>query len=170
MKSVSDMMDEYEGYDKTKEEDWTVGIKSQEERINDEVLDMEISHKVDVGKDEVMKELLQLPEILYNLRDTVIKQEQRLSECTAVRKAVETRVSNDVHSEEGENGKKRFANVQAREVETRKRLDADSDYGVARQNENKARSEMNVTKRDIEYVINRFKAMRTLAPFFQDGK
>ncbi|MFC1754490.1 hypothetical protein ACFL96_14035 [Thermoproteota archaeon] len=132
---------------------------------------MEVSHKIEVVRGDVVKELLQLPEILYNLRDTIIKQEKKLTECVAIRKAVETRVSAEVHTAvDDETKKKVFANVQARSTEEKRRLEEDTEYGVAKKAEIDARAEVNVTKRDIEYVINRFKGMRTLAPLFYDEK
>lgn len=126
--------------------------------------DLAIPHKIDVTRTDIKRELLLLPEIIYNLRGTLNTQNQKLYECVMDYDIAKAEIGNQVLNAVDSKGKKKFTNVQQRDFETKNRLKSDVKSIALANNVKSQRQEIDITKRDIDFVINRFKSIRILAP------
>ena len=128
-----------------------------------------IKHKINllleearVLQEDVERELLLLPKLMYQLRELLLSQSKALNETIALRKSAELRVSNEVYKQ----SKDKFPNAQARENEINKKCNEDTQVQQLKSTEKKQREEVEITKNDLEYIDDRFKAVRSIAPFY----
>lgn len=127
----------------------------------------ELPQGIDINKQEVMKELLQLPVIITNLRTTLLKQEKVMQKIVAKRESANGRIIMEIINHTTD-GKKTFPNTEIRKVEFHERCKKDIEITQLKKEEQEEKQEIDISKKDIEYCQNRFGAIKRLTPFFYD--
>lgn len=137
-------------------------------------MDEKINNDVEVGKEQLIKEMLILPNSIKSLRKEVISTEEKYSELIYERKEIELEVQQQVAEEtvkkDNDKEKLAFTNAMQKEYEVKKRLKVNDKYQKLKISEKETKKANTMTKNDIEFCFNRLKSLRMIAPFFYDAK
>lgn len=125
---------------------------------------------LETNKDDMQKELLLLPKLIYQMRKTLIGQEKKVSEKISERKKIDYEIAKAVTNEttKEEEGKEKlvYRNAMSRDAEVKRRLNDNEKYQKLKEEEQKAKELVDETRYDIEYCFNRLKSLQKIAPFY----
>lgn len=111
------------------------------------------------GKEQMIKELMDLPQMIRNQTIKVQNAEWELAELKTAIKAYEFAKYNEVEAE----GKEKWSSKEKREAETNSRLGKDENYQVQVKQAEKDKVSLDDMRLDLEYMNNRFKALRSVS-------
>lgn len=131
---------------------------------------VEMPKGLELDRDMMKKELLQLPILIRQMRTTLIEQERKISDKISDRKAIDYSVAKEVTEEKtkGEDEKEKivYRNAMSRDAEVKRRLADNEKYRKLKTEELEIKGLIDETRYDIEYCFNRLKSLQKIAPFY----
>lgn len=136
--------------------------------MNKEIQDLQQDYDINITK--MQKQLLLIPNIILNLRNTLLEQEEKLTELIKNKKEIETKLLEIVNEETTTNTKgqetQKYKTLLARELEVEKRANNQKEYIQVTKEVKIQQKLVQQTKNDIEFCINRLKSLRNISPYF----
>jgi len=130
---------------------------------------VDLNKKTEVTKDELQVEMLQLPNVIHQMRMTLIVQERELSGTIAMKQEIDIKTQQIVSTATTKDTGCTtfiFKNKMMRDAEVKTRLQTDKDFLALKQKETKVKEQINQTHYDIEFCFNRLKSLRKIAPYY----
>lgn len=130
----------------------------------------EMQQDYDMNINKLQKQMLLLPNIIRNLRTTLLEQEEKLTTLIETKKKNETEMLEIVNQEVITNTKgqeiQKYKTILVRELEVEKRLKTKTEHKKVLQTIKEQQRLVAETKNDIEFCINRLKSLHYMSPYF----
>lgn len=131
---------------------------------------------MELTNEKVEQELVRLPQEMDSLNDELLKKEQRKLELVARKMSIELRVKRSVIEEvekpEGDKKAKpkpKYTNQGIRDAESLKRLESDAGYQELVKEDLKLLEEINIAKKDLEFIRYSHRSYVAIAHMRKDG-